>query len=270
MADPRRFPRLRNNRKRVLAVVIAIVVVVAAAGITYFSIAHHGTERSIDAVTSDPTLDVTTTHGVTVISRAGNRSDTRDAENRSNVGFVFYPGGKVAPDAYLATLAPIVRRTNATVFVPHMPLNLAVLDSNAAAGIVDRHPEIDVWIIGGHSLGGVMACRYVESHPDQMDGLVLFASYCDHDVSDTGVDALSVTGGDDTVLDRTAYRKNRPNLPPNATFTRVDGMNHSEFGSYTGQRGDQPASLTYRQAHERLADVVVQWMQRRGLAKSAA
>lgn len=41
-----------------------------------------------------------------------------------------------------------------------MPRNLAVLDVNAADGITEQYPDIDVWYLGGHSLGGAMAANY--------------------------------------------------------------------------------------------------------------
>ena len=37
-------------------------------------------------------------------------------------------------------------------------------------------------------------------------------------------------------------------------------MNHTEFGSYRGQRGDSPATITYDVAHRRLGDIVVPWL----------
>lgn len=39
-------------------------------------------------------------------------------------------------------------------------MNLAVLNSDKAEKVINNYPEIDKWVIGGHSLGGVMACKY--------------------------------------------------------------------------------------------------------------
>jgi pimeloyl-ACP methyl ester carboxylesterase len=171
---------------------------------------------------------------------------------------VFYPGGRVAPDAYYATFAPVVARTNVTVFIPEMPLNVALLDTDAAESIRTQRPDIQTWFVGGHSLGGVAACQYASAH--DVSGLVLFASYCDVDVRDESFAVLSVTGSADTVLNRENYREAQPRLPPETTREEITGMNHTQFGSYEGQRGDSPARLSYDEAHRRLADVLVPWM----------
>jgi len=36
-----------------------------------------------------------------------------------------------------------------------MPLKLAVLNMNAAAGIPELYPQIERWYIGSHSSGGI-------------------------------------------------------------------------------------------------------------------
>ena len=82
------------------------------------------------------------------------------------------------------------------------------------------------WFVGGHSLGGAMACRYASSQPEQVNGLVLFAAYCEADATPEDP-TLSVTGSADTVLDRETYHDRRSNLPANATVVEIEGMNHS-------------------------------------------
>ena len=117
--------------------------------------------------------------------------------------------------------------------------------------------------MGGHSLGGAMACRYAAANPDAVAGLVLFASYCDRDISGTGLAALSVTGTADTVLDRDTYEASLANLPADATVRELPGLNHTQFGAYSGQPGDAPSGSSYDRAHARLANVTVPWFQRR-------
>jgi len=233
------------------AVVVLAILLIAAGGVgVYLSIPQRGPTSSVQSVEDDPRISVASEDGVHVLS---------PAETNSTTGFVFYPGARVAPDAYYRTLAPLVTRANVTVFVPTMPLNVALLDAGAADSIRADHPEVRRWAVGGHSLGGVAACRYADSHPGEVRGLVLFASYCNEDVSDQSLAVLSVTGSADTVLDRGNYRASRTRLPPNATTREIQGMNHTQSGSYRGQRGDSAATLSYDEAHDRLADVLVPW-----------
>ena len=50
-----------------------------------------------------------------------------------------------------------------------MPVDLAVFAP-------ERAPEIQRWAIGGHSLGGAMAARYVHRNPESVGGLVVWAA----------------------------------------------------------------------------------------------
>ena len=71
---------------------------------------------------------------------------------------------------------------------------------------------------------------------------------------------LSVTGSADTVLDEDSYEPNRANLPEDTTTHELP-LNHTQFGSYRGQRGDEPSNVSYHVAHERLSNVTVSWVQ---------
>ena len=242
---------LRRQGKRLLVWLVAAAVVAATVGVVWAGTPYRGTDESVAAVADDPAVTLTRTDGTYVLDPAGG-----DAER----GLVFYPGARVHPDAYLATLAPIAAETNTRVVVPSMPLSLAFFDQGAASRYVTDDVE---WYVGGHSLGGAMACRYAAANPDAVAGLVLFASYCDRDISGTGLAALSVTGTADTVLDRDTYEASLANLPADATVRDLPGLNHTQFGAYSGQPGDAPSGSSYDRAHARLANVTVPWFQRR-------
>ena len=72
---------------------------------------------------------------------------------------VFYPGGRVDARSYAPLAARIAERGHLVV-IPVMPLSLAVLDPNAADEVIAAHPEVETWVVGGHSLGGAMAAQY--------------------------------------------------------------------------------------------------------------
>ena len=46
-----------------------------------------------------------------------------------------------------------------------MPFNLAVFDIDAGDRVRAAHPEIDTWVVAGHSLGGSMAAQHVANRP---------------------------------------------------------------------------------------------------------
>jgi dienelactone hydrolase len=249
---------LWSQAKRGCVWLVALTLIATTAGTVYFEMPFHGSPESIADVEQNPNVAVT---------ERGDAYVMEPAQAESEVGLVFYPGGRVHPDAYLASLAPIVSEVNATVVVPEMRLNLAIFEQDAASRYIAGSP-IETWYVGGHSLGGSMACRYAANNLDRVEGLVLFASYCDRDLSGTGLDVLSVTGSADTVLNRARYERGLDHLPSDATVRELQ-LNHSQFGSYRGQRGDRPSDVSYAAAHEALGDVTVEWIRSRQIHRPA-
>ncbi|MFW6265835.1 MAG: alpha/beta hydrolase [Halanaeroarchaeum sp.] len=246
------------NWERLTVWTVATLLVVVSVGVGFLGTPHSATVDEIQTVERNPAVTVSSLGDGYVLSpgegAAGNDGATSTA-------LVFYPGGRVHPNAYVPVLAPVVERTGVTIFVPKPPLYLAVLDVDAADRIVADHPEITEWYVGGHSLGGAMACRYVAQSSEDLTGLVLFAAYCDRDVRETDVGVLAVRGGRDTVLDAEEYRKNRGNLPADETVeVTIEGMNHSQFGAYSGQSGDARATIPDDVAHEALQDELVEFL----------
>ncbi len=158
-------------------------------------------------------------------------------------GLIFYPGGKVEYTAYEPLMKECAARGILCVLVK-MPLNLAVLDMNAADGIADRFENITSWYIGGHSLGGAMASSYLEDHHERFDGLVLLAAYSTADLSDTELSVLSLVGSEDGVMNREKYDECRVNLPPLLTEITIEGGIHAYFGMYGEQKGDGTPAIT--------------------------
>ncbi len=119
-------------------------------------------------------------------------------------GLIFYPGGKVEYKAYAPLMAELSKEGILCILLK-MPLNLAVLDINAAAGIPAEYPEIGYWMLAGHSLGGAMAASYAAKHSDELDALVLLAAYSTADLTSGGLEVLSVYGSEDGLLNPEHY-----------------------------------------------------------------
>jgi len=252
--DARAWVAARSARGLALRVVTVVAVLALAGGLAFYAyfgvFAHHAPDEVRESVRDDGNVTVTEAYGGFVVSDA-------DPEVE-RLGLVFYPGGRVAPDAYLPTAAAVAERANVTVVVPKMRANLAVFSIGRADAVLAGERNVSQWIVGGHSLGGAMACRYAGSHPGAVDGLLLVGAYCDQPVRE--LPALAVLGTRDSVLDREQFADSRANLPAGATVERIEGMNHSQAGAYGGQRGDRPARIGTATAHRRLAETVVQWL----------
>ena len=248
--------RVRNlTFRRALALVglslVALVLVGGVAFYVYFGVLGlHAPTEVQQSVRADSNVTVERAYGGYVVGDA-------DPEIE-RVGVVFYPGGRVAPDAYLPSAARITTRANVTVVVPKMRANLAFFSQGRADAVIAGEPQIERWIVGGHSLGGAMACRYAGANDGRVDGLLLVGAYCDRPV--TGMPALSVVGTRDAVLNRDRFDETESNLPDDRRIARIEGMNHSQAGWYAGQSGGQPATITTPEAHRRLATVVADWL----------
>jgi len=235
-----------------IAVGLVLVGLLAVGGVVwYFGTPLPVDRAAADSVRDDPDVTVERAYDGYVLRP----SDPPDGG--PTAALVFYPGGRVDPESYLYTLAPLVERADLAVFVPGVPLNLAILDENAADEVIDDNPGVDRWYVGGHSLGGAFACRYAAGNPGRVDGVVLFASYCDRSLNDTGLSTLVVVGTRDRVLNEERFRESRSNLPGDARIVRIEGMNHSQFGAYSGQDGDVPGTIDRETARERLTRAVL-------------
>ena len=154
-----------------------------------------------------------------------------------SAGFIFYPGGKVEYTAY-APLLHNLAENNILCILIEMPFNLAVLDMDAAEGIPEQFPDIDIWYIGGHSLGGSMAASYAADNADSFEGIVLLASYSTADLSESSLAVFSAYGSEDNVLNMEKYKEYHSNLPDDLSETIIEGGCHAYFGSYGTQDGD--------------------------------
>ena len=177
---------------------------------------------------------------VTVVQK-GNTLDfiPEDAET----GLIFYPGGKVDYTAYAPLMRALADNGVLGVLV-RMPLNLAVLDVNAAKGIPEQYPKIKHWYIGGHSLGGSMAASHSAKNASAYDGLVLLASYSTADLRASGLPVISIFGSEDGVLNMEKYAEYRRNLPAAFEEHIIEGGCHAGFGSYGTQDGDGVPTIT--------------------------
>ena len=178
-------------------------------------------------------------------------------EGEPVAGLVFYPGGLVDPAAYTPLMQRLSDGGILAVIVP-MPLDLAVLDINRADAVIAAYPDVKHWAIGGHSLGGAMACEYVAAHPEVFDGLVLLASYPadSTDLSATEVQTVLIYGTEDGVSGN-VFEDSVARLPADTVLVEIPGGNHAQFGDYGPQKGDGNASVSREQQQRITAESIL-------------
>jgi len=182
-----------------------------------------------------------------------------------NIGFIFYPGGRIDPQGY-ATLMRAIAEEGYLVIVPEMPLNMAVFRPNIADEIIAFFPDIHQWTISGHSVGGTMAAQYTNTHRENIDGLVIWASYpADNaDLSSFDSPVVSIYGSLDPRVDQNSVGERKHLLPDDTDYFQIEGGDHHQFGSYEINPKDNHATISRESQQEQILQATL------GLLKSLA
>lgn len=192
----------------------------------------------------------------------GNRLSFMPRSNSPNTAFIFYPGGRVDERAY-APLAHEIAAQGFLVVIVRMPLNLAVFNPNAGEAVLETYPQIQQWVIGGHSLGGSMAANYSRQNLSKVNGLILLASYpaSSADLSKTDLAVLSIYATQDRLATVEKIRASEALLPPTTEWVAIEGGNHAQFGWYGEQPGDGLATLSRQEQHRQTLSAIVNFLQ---------
>jgi hypothetical protein len=212
-----------SRRKIILGFIGILFVALAVWGGLWATYARPPLPEAVAALQSDEVIVVT----------AGPWLTFTPTQTAVDTGFIFYPGGRIDPRAYAGLLRTIAEN-GYLVVVPTMPINMAIFDVNVADEIIAAHPEIEQWVIGGHSVGGTSAALYVAAHPDQMDGLAIWSSYPadNSDISSLDIPVVLLYGGNELGVTDESVGTRKHLLPPDALYVRIEGGDHHQFGAY--------------------------------------
>jgi hypothetical protein len=243
---------MRKLIKYSLLVVVILLVVAISAFVIWGLNPAEPMPEALAALESDTQVTVTSDTWL-VFEPVGVQPDT---------AFIIYPGGHVDYRAYAPQAHEIAAQGYLAVIVP-MPLSLAVFNPDAAADVIRAYPEIQVWAVGGHSLGGSMAANFVYSEPSEAQGLVLWASYpaSNNDLSSSDVQAISISGTLDGLSTPDDIATSEPLLPPDTTWVPIEGGNHAQFGWYGDQPGDNPATISRQEQQNQIILATVNFLE---------
>ncbi len=166
--------------------------------------------------------------------------------------FVLYPGAKVEYTSY-APLAHKLARKGVDTYIVDMPFNIAFFDTNAVMNVMKKY-KYDKWYIGGHSLGGVVASMNVNKY--KFSGLILLASYSTNKID---CRVLSIYGDRDGILNLNKYESSKNNYKKYVEVV-INGGNHSYFGNYGEQNGDNKANISRNAQQERTISEIVKFI----------
>jgi hypothetical protein len=220
----------------------ATLAVVALVGVLWWLRPLGATSVALDALQSG--------NGV-VVEQSATRIELRPTGEPDPTGLIFYPGAKVDARAYAAVLRPIAEAGHVVVIVK-LPFGVALIDVNAASSVIDAEPDVAQWVVAGHSLGGTAAARFASQHPDDVAGLVLWASYPAGSLADDDLAVLSVSGTEDGLTTPADVEDSRADLPPDTEFVAVEGAVHAQFGDYGPQSGDGTPTVSRAEAQRQI------------------
>ncbi|MDY7395164.1 alpha/beta hydrolase [Aureibaculum sp. 2210JD6-5] len=156
----------------------------------------------------------------------------------------FYPGALVDPFAYSPLCRKLSENGYKTIIV-RMPWRMATKGYNL---IKERNLLTDKnsYTLIGHSQGGKAAGQFVYENTKSIKNLILLGTTHprDIDLSNLEVNILKIYGSNDGVASSEKIEKNKSKLPLNAEFYEIKGGNHSQFGYYGHQMGDNTANIT--------------------------
>lgn len=242
---------MKKILKIVLLVLVASLVLGAAGFLIWAETPSQPQAAALTALQSDAQVTVTETDQYITFAPANGTATT---------GFIFYPGGRVDYRSYAPILHQIAAEGYLVALVP-VRLNLAFFDLQAGAPVLRDFPQIQTWVVGGHSLGGVAASIFAPQAPE-VKGLVFWASYpADDKLKNSSLKILSISGTLDGLATPDKIEASRANLPAETRFVPIQGGNHAQFGAYGPQPGDNPATLSPADQWQQTTAAVVQFLQ---------
>jgi dienelactone hydrolase len=242
------------NKLKWILLVVAVVLVIGAGGfVIWASGASQPMPEALAALQPDAEVNVATGQWIVF----------RPAITQPTTGLIFYPGGKVDARAY-APAAHAIAAAGYLVVITPMPLNLAVFGIDKASDVIKAFPGVKRWAIGGHSLGGSMAASFANKHPDEIQGLVFWASYpADSDnLSATKFAVASIYASNDALATGSKIDHSRSLLPSDTAWVKIEGGNHAQFGWYGLQAGDGAAMLSRAAQQQQTTAATLQLLKR--------
>lgn len=168
-----------------------------------------------------------------------------------NTGLIFVSGSGVAARAYAPLLRPVAD-AGYSIFIIKLPYRFAPLESHKLDAIarirntIKEHTEISQWVLSGHSLGAVLACRVARDQPESLSALVLVGTTHPKrdDLASLKLPVTKIYASNDGVAPGKKVHANSHLLPRHTRWIMIEGGNHSQFGHYGHQLLDGTAAIT--------------------------
>jgi pimeloyl-ACP methyl ester carboxylesterase len=173
---------------------------------------------------------------------------------RGRPALIFICGSGAAAEAYAPLLRPIAE-AGFPVFVVNLPYRFAPLESHRpivfdrVRQVIAAHPDVENWIISGHSLGAALAARLAGAGSEPLSGMVLIATTHPQteDLSQLQFPVTKIYATNDGLVAVDKVLANKGKLPDHTRWVEIRGGNHSQFGRYGNQFVDGDATISREQ-----------------------
>jgi hypothetical protein len=206
---------------------LAVLTILAFGYLTYSTETRRAVPGPLALAALEPSDTVSIEDGDWLVMKPANSSATK--------GAIIYSGANCQIHGY----APMMRamaEAGYLVVAPSMPFDFSIFGPNKTDDIQAAYPEIDGWVLIGHSMGGAMAGQYAHQNLDKLAGLILWDSYPPEyaDLSETDLPV--------TTIYRATLEGDAPQhfaemdhvFPPQTARVPVKGGIHMYFGSFVG------------------------------------
>ena len=114
-------------------------------------------------------------------------------------------------------------------------------------------------VVGGHSLGGVMAARYTFNQAEKGHGLVLMAAYPESNIDLRGLNlpVVTIDGERDGLTSVDDIEHSLALLPAKTRRVLINGGNHAQFGWYGNQSDDNPAMISRDKQYSQVFEATI-------------
>lgn len=156
----------------------------------------------------------------------------------SDTAVIFVPGSKVDSYAY-SSLIKGVALNNVDVYVIKPLFHFPLFSVKEIEKMVESIDYENIFV-GGHSLGGYISSLCTSNK--HVKGLFLLGAYSNENIR-KDISLLSIYGDLDGILEKAKIEAEKKYWPLDSTEFVIKGTNHSGYGYYKLQKGDNEATI---------------------------
>lgn len=234
-----------SKAKKTFIFTLLSLLLVSAVSLIYLLPRYEAKEEAISGLKSEGTLKYEETDNYYAFKN-----------EKSDSALIFYSGAKIDERAY-GILAKKIGESGIDVYVIKAMFHLPLFNISAPDQIIADNSYEHIYI-SGHSLGGAVASIYASKN--KVDGVIMLASYPSKNLNDD-VSLLSIYGDKDSLLQRDTYEKEKGDWPKDSHEFVIQGGNHSYYGCYGIQIGDDQADISVNKQIEITAEKIIEFIQ---------